>query len=59
MLASMSREELIHTLRDALETLTGMTESDEGEIQLPNDDTHLRTIAEVPPRRTAVPPPGW
>ena len=50
----MSREELIHTLRNALESLTDMVRDEDQDIQVPEIDEEIVALAEgkrqEPPR---------
>jgi hypothetical protein len=55
----MSRENLIHTLRDALEALTQMVRNEDPDIRVPEIDEEILAWAEVRPRRTQGPPLYW
>ena len=55
----MSRESLIHTLRDALEQLTQKVRDEDRDIDIPEIDEEILALAEVRPRRTQGPPLYW
>ena len=55
----MSRENLIHTLRDALETLTQKVRQDEGDIVVPDVDEIMSLVGKKPRRRIDGPPLFW
>ena len=55
----MSRDMLIHTLRDALDTLTQKVWRENDDIQIPELDDELIALAEGKPRRSVGPPLYW
>ena len=55
----MSRENLIHTLRDALEQLSQMVRNEDQDIEIPEIDDEILALAEVKPRAPKGPPLYW
>jgi hypothetical protein len=55
----MSRETLIHTLREALDALGHKVRNGDQDIQIPDLDDAILALARVRPRRQQGPPPYW
>ena len=55
----MSRESLIHTLREALEQLTQKVRSEDQDIDIPEIDDAILAWAEIKPRRRTDLPLSW
>ena len=55
----MSRDDLIHTLRDALDTLTDMVRREDPDISIPEIEDEIIALAEGKPRRSVGPPLYW